>query len=326
MQRGITGYIQGIALLWAAVLRARMRFEVAFAVDNLNTVACLPLRGLRLVDRVVFYTIDVVPERFSGGLLTRVYNLVERHAARRADLVWILTPEMSDARRALGRIGPRGAAPELVVPMGCRFHGPNPKGATTSTIAYVGTVLEHHGLQLAIRALPRIRVSVPDAQLRIIGTGPYQEALETLVEDMGLGDYVDWTGYVEDPETMLDLLAECALGVAPYDASIDPWTRYADPGKVKAYLACGLPVVLTAVPPIATELEGSGCAIVVPYDVDAFAGAVVDLLSDRERLGRYRRNAAREGERFDWTAIFDKALESMPPAIGSRTASRMDRR
>jgi glycosyltransferase involved in cell wall biosynthesis len=77
------------------------------------------------------------------------------------------------------------------------------------------------------------------------------------------------------------------------------------PVKVFDYLACGRPVVASAIPSM-TELfsRANGVVLVQPDQIDALAEAVLDLLADPEearRLGCEGRVFVEQ--RFGWDAI-----------------------
>ncbi|MER3412409.1 MAG: hypothetical protein C4305_09030, partial [Thermoleophilia bacterium] len=68
-------------------------------------------------------------------------------------------------------------------------------------------------------------------------------------------------------------------------------TAYADPGKLKAYLAAGLPIVMTEVPPNASELASKAGAEIVSFDENALAKGIASVLNSPVEW-RARRRAA----------------------------------
>jgi len=66
-----------------------------------------------------------------------------------------------------------------------------------------------------------------------------------------LDNYFKIYGSINNHITIEKILMSCGIAIAPY-SSIDKnnFSFYADPGKVKFYLGCGLPIVITDVPPI----------------------------------------------------------------------------
>jgi len=285
--------------------------DLFIAGDNLLAIAGLWLRRRRHVHRVVLYSIDYVPRRFGNAVLNRLYHRVDRLAAGRADIVWNLSPAIAEARRR--RDGTVRSAPQIVVPMGANVGGIRQmslSAAIPHRLAFLGHLLEKQGVQLAIEALPAIRQRVPDVSLLIIGDGPYRPALVQLAAQRGVSDIVEFTGYLEDHQEIERQLAACALSLAPYKPDPESFTRFADPGKVKTYLACGLPVILTDVPAIARQLERLGAGQVVPYDVAAMTEAITAYLTDRPRLERARAAATAYGSEYAWDRVFAEAFRA----------------
>lgn len=105
------------------------------------------------------------------------------------------------------------------------------------------------------------------------------------------------------------LLSYCAVSVAPYVDSEDNYVRYSDPGKVKAYLTAGLPVIITKVPAIAFEIEKRKCGIAIDYDKRQLVSAVVKLLINKTTLMNYRKNAYKMGKEYRWDKVFANAFK-----------------
>jgi len=308
---GVKGFVEDVwrTVRWCS--REGAEWDLFIGGDNLLALAGLWLRWRGRVRTVVLYSIDFVPKRFENALLNRVYHAIDAFAARHADVVWNVSPEIERARRE--RDGPRKVAPQIVVPVGAHVgriaRGPAAL-ATRYQVAFMGHLLEKQGVQLAIEALPLIRARVPDANLLVIGDGPFAPELKSLAEKHGVAGAVEFTGFVENHEDIERMLANSAISIAPYTPDPLSFTRFADPGKIKTYLACGLPVVLTDVAAIGAELEAAGAGRVVAYDVNALADAVVSYLSDPSALANSRAAAGRLAESFAWDKIFAAALQS----------------
>jgi glycosyltransferase involved in cell wall biosynthesis len=299
-------WAKDFALTVAWGLASRRRIDVFVGVDSLNAAAGLLLRRLGKARRVVFWTIDYVPERFSNRFLNYVYHHFDRLCVRRCDVTWNVSPRMEPARAERGLTGP-----QRIVEVGAYFTG------STDTwdrhrLIFVGHLLEKQGVQLVLRALPSIREAVPDARLLVVGDGPYRETLVRLTQDLGVDDAVEFAGYVEQHEEVERLIAGAAVGLAMYDPAIRSFTQFADPGKVKNYLAAGVPVATTDFVHSATELAEERAAIVVPYDVRSLATALVSLLADHQRQEQMRAAARRVGERSDWSVVLDRAFADLP--------------
>ena len=67
-------------------------------------------------------------------------------------------------------------------------------------ILTVGRLIERKGVDIIIKAMPKILHKVPDAHYIIVGTGPQQEELKRLSKELCLESYVTFVGYVPDED------------------------------------------------------------------------------------------------------------------------------
>ncbi len=99
--------------------------------------------------------------------------------------------------------------------------------------------------------------------------------------------------------------------IAPYyPFDTNSFTFFADPGKIKLYLGCGLPIVLTDVPPIAQELVREGAGRIARYDAEDFAREVAAVLTG-EDYPQMREHARRLGVRYAWPEVFTAAFSRL---------------
>jgi glycosyltransferase involved in cell wall biosynthesis len=296
-------------------------FDTFIAADSLLALAGIYLRVRGRVRQVILYTVDYSPSRFRNPLLNRIYHAIDSFAVRHVDLVWSVSEQIVSARTE--RHGHKPATPQMVVPHGANFDRVarvTLDRADAYRIGFLGHLLEKQGVQALIKAMPRIQARVPRAALTIIGDGPYAGTLRELSKQLGLDATIEFTGAIEDHQLVESRLAGCALAVAPYVPDPLNCTQFADPGKIKTYLACGLPIVLTGVPPIAALVESRGAGRVVEYDVDALADAIADYLSDRRALEVARAAATELGSEFEWRRIFSDAWTRTPQGNGKAVA------
>jgi glycosyltransferase involved in cell wall biosynthesis len=121
---------------------------------------------------------------------------------------------------------------------------------------------------------------------------------------------VRFHGFVPDHRHVERLLAEASIAAAPYRPD-ETFTQFADPGKLKAYLAAGLPIVLTDVPPNARELAAEGGAEIVPYDAAALADALAGGLESEERWHDRRAAALAYARGFDWPVLLSELVRKL---------------
>ena len=272
-----------------------------------NALACA--RGLvpRRAGTVVYWCVDYVDDRFGTGHVTRAFNAVDGFCCRRADARFELSEEARAARSA--RHGGDRLAPAHVVPMGAwleRMPVTPERGHDARRVAFLGHLVERQGVSVLLAALAGLAERGANVTADVVGRGPLEQALRDEAAELGLGESVTFHGFVPRHEDVERILAAASVGVAPYEAG--SFTQYADPGKLKAYLAAGLPIVTTTVPPNARELEEAGAAVLVDGSPAGIADAIERLLDTPEEWRTRREAALAVARRYDWSVILDDAL------------------
>jgi glycosyltransferase involved in cell wall biosynthesis len=308
-----------------------LRPPLSFAVDpvvplrlpkvdlwfGFNPLACargLLARRLGQADRVVLWSVDFVPDRFGrGSLLTKLYDRLDHLCCTHADARVELAEAARAARLAHHRMSEE-ATPTYVVPMGAwvaRAPQTPEHGYRARRVVFLGHLVSRQGVALLLDAFAELRTRDPALELDIVGEGPELETLKTRSASLGLERAVRFHGFVEDEAEIERILASASVAVAPYEPSEETFSRFADPGKLKRYLAAGLPIVLTDVPPNAGELAREAGAEIVAFDPGALASAVESALGSPERWRERRELALRYAQRFDWEILLGRLLADL---------------
>jgi glycosyltransferase involved in cell wall biosynthesis len=289
-------------------LRFGRKADVLVAGDNLLAAAGILTRRLTGVGHVVYYMIDYTPVRYTNRLLNTVYYAIDRFAATRADAVWPLTEQIIRGRFDAGRLDERRVR-WYAVPYGSHpLPAPLPEACDRRRVVYLGDVIRNKGAELFVPMARELKKMIPDFRFTVVGGGRDVQALREEVRAAGLEEQVEVCGFVEDIGEALGRLAGAGVAIAPYyPFDANSFTFYSDPGKIKVYLGCGLPVVLTDVPPIAKVLEREGAGRIAKYDAADFAKTVAAVLNDDGYL-RIRENARTLGERCAWPKVFEAAF------------------
>ncbi|MBI5449582.1 glycosyltransferase family 4 protein [Candidatus Gottesmanbacteria bacterium] len=289
------------------ILQAGKRFDLFIGVDNMNALLGLFLKRLGIVRRVVYYTIDYFPTRFANPFMNRLYHAIDLFCVRHSDETWNVSEAMVAARRKFHRSkGEMGS--QHTVPIGIWFDQVKrlPRSQiNTRLIVFSGHLVMHMGVDMLIRAFADIRKKVPDASLVIVGGGEQMEALQKLTAILHLTKYVRFYGWVTDRKQLERILCRGAVGVAPFNTYIlDEKVKNADPGKIKDYMVCGLPVVVTDAIASARDIQIHRCGIVVPYRKEALVRAIVRFLTDEKLHTSYRKCAISYVRRFDYNTLY----------------------
>jgi len=177
---------------------------------------------------------------------------------------------------------------------------PAPPGAGSPLrVVYLGVLGPQDNVEAAVLAAELLtqRRGRTGWQLVIAGDGEMLPALTKLVADRGLGDVVEFTGWLDGPAVDA-LLRTAAVAIQP-DA---PTTMndLSTMAKTVEYLARGLPVVAADL--TETRRSAADAAVYVPTGTpDEFAEAIDELLDDPERRARMREaGLARFAEQLAW--------------------------
>jgi glycosyltransferase involved in cell wall biosynthesis len=108
-------------------------------------------------------------------------------------------------------------------------------------IMYHGSLVERHGLDLAVTALRKIKKSIPSAELRIYGQGtPFLEQVMHSVRNSELCDAVRYLG-PKKLEQIPEAIQDCDIGIIPNRRSI--FTEINTPTRIMEFLSQGKVVI-----------------------------------------------------------------------------------
>lgn len=166
-------------------------------------------------------------------------------------------------------------------------------------IIFVGREEPRKGLQVLLRALPRIRRTYPEVRLLVVG-----------VEDTGKrGEGVIWLGRL--PDAVLPAAYRTArLMVAP------ALGRESFGIVLLEAMACGLPVVASDISGYRSVVQsGVQGLLVPPGDVEALAEAVVSLVKDEARRERMAEAGLARADDHSWYKLVIKVEEAYLEAV-----------
>jgi len=235
------------------------------------------------------------PDGVAAGLLARHFgkpftvtargsdiNLIGGYSIPRRWMQWT-------AKRAMASIGVSRALTEvmaqqvgmsseklLVMPNGVdldRFHIRPQESARVAlgwpavpTLLSVGNLVENKGHHIAIEAISRL----PAFRLVVAGEGPEREKLETSARQGGVSSRVEFVGRLDQ-----DQLAMCYSAA---DILVLPSSREGWPNVLLESMACGTPVVATAVGGVAEIITSPSAGRMIAHrDATDLCAAIADL-------------------------------------------------
>jgi glycosyltransferase involved in cell wall biosynthesis len=271
-----------VSMLW---LRRRHRTVYVIGIPNFLVFCALVPRLAGA--RVLLDMRDPLPEFFEAK-----YGLSETHPLVRG----LLAEEKISARFASQVVTVHHTMATLYersVPaakIGVVMNAPDPRvfakagvrrDPADRTMLYAGTVASRYGVDLAVRALSRLRDEIPALRLRVVGDGDLVPELRAIVREEGLEDRVDFDGPVP-LDAIPDIVQQAWIGVQPNRD--DPLMRYSLSTKVLEWCLLGLPVVAGETRPLLELFTKDELLFHAPEDVDMMCDRIVQAHSDPEAL------------------------------------------
>jgi glycosyltransferase involved in cell wall biosynthesis len=162
-----------------------------------------------------------------------------------------------------------------------------------STLLFFGLLRDYKGLDVLVRALPRI----PDARLVVAGDAlDPVEPVQALAARLGVDERIEWRlGFVPDGEVP-ELMASTAVVVLPY-------RKLDSSGVLATAIGYRRPVVVSDVGSLGEIVREFGAGLVVPPGDEAALGdACARLLSSPAELARAYEGAWRAASELTWEA------------------------
>jgi glycosyltransferase involved in cell wall biosynthesis len=237
--------------------------------------------------------------------MNRLYHTLDRICCDFSDVTWNYSESMIAARE---KYHSRKFTGQIVVPNGVHLRpGLKSEKHGIHDIVYLGTLFPRQGIQVVIGAISRLVKKYPDLKFNIIGEGPYRQELENTVWKYKVSGNVRFRGYIADPLKVDRIVTGSALAVALYRPDRN-FVLYTEPGKVKHYLACGVPVVMTDISPLSRQIVKNRCGLISRYDAGDLAGIISAYFDNPIRFRSYSENAVKFVRKFEWENIFTEAL------------------
>ena len=198
-----------------------------------------------------------------------------------------------------------------------RLLGPRYKGRVILTI---GGLVARKGQDMVIRALPRLRESIPEVNYLIVGDGPYRPQLESLAEAMGVQDHVIFAGQVPTEE-LPDVYALSDVFVMPSRERLEVDDVEGFGIVFLEASACAKPVIGGRSGGIPEAIvDGVTGLLVDAHDPEDIGNALARLLTDRDlaiRLGQQGR--LRVVHDFDWARVADQVEGILNSVLSGRS-------
>ena len=260
----------------------------------------LVYRGLRLMERCTARTADHVIA--TNDSYRRI--VLERDGVSPTSVTVVRTgPDLASLRRSSALPSVRRTKPHLA--------------------AYLGVMGPQDGVDLVLKVADQVvhRLGRRDIGFTLIGSGDCYDELVTLSHDLGLTDYVTFTGRIPDADVAA-ILSTADVGISPDPKN--PLNDVSTMNKTMEYMAFELPVVAFDLQE--TRVSASDAAVyATPNDTEELARLLVDLVDDEPRrrsMGRAGR--ARIEQELAWehqapryVGVYEKLAADSPQPVAA---------
>ncbi len=223
----------------------------------------------------------------------RINALVERLCLSRASALVAVSNSLA------GHVRERGFADEdvAVVPNGvpCRRPvAPRDPQMTEWTLGTVALFRPRKGIEVLLQSLAILRSQGVPVRLRAVGRfeePEYEQQIKQLVDELGLTDAIDWTGFTQDVDAELAEMDICVLP-SLFGEGL--------PMVVLEAMAAGVPVVATRVEGTPEAIrDGRDGLIAEPNDAEDLAATIARVIDGHVDWQALRQSALdRHAERF----------------------------
>jgi len=273
------------------------------------------------INKIPFYsplyqkipTLVVIPHLFADAIFQEINILLGSYiylAEKPVSFVYRKNRFMVISKSTADELSDRGIPRENIDVVECgidketyRFDPETPK-FDIPTIIYVGRLKKYKTIETAIKAMPIILESIPNARLVLIGSGDYRAHLERLTESMNLGKSVEFKGYIPESEKV-SYLRRSHLSI--YPSLKEGWGL----SNIEAN-ACGTAVLAAKVPGLKDSVDDGKSGLLFEYgNVAEAASLALSILQNDD----YRRSLEMGGLRWAANFSWDKAASQTESII-----------
>ncbi|RSL17558.1 glycosyltransferase involved in cell wall biosynthesis [Edaphobacter aggregans] len=150
-------------------------------------------------------------------------------------------------------------------------------GDAALIIGLVGRLSKEKGVDLFIRAAARALVEFPRARFLVLGEGPDRDKLESLIDELNIGDSLQLLGQLDNMPSIY----------ASLDLMVSASRQEGLPIAILEGMASRLPVIATAVGDVPTVvLDGRTGVLVSAENIEALSAGIIELLRDTAKCKR----------------------------------------
>lgn len=186
-------------------------------------------------------------------------------------------------------------------------------------VLYPGTLNQHQGVDVAIRAMAIVRKTAPHAEFHIYGEGRTQSELVTLAQELGLQNSVVFHRFLPQKD-VAQVMANADLAVVPKRA--DSFGNEAFSTKVFEFMALGTPIVVSNTKIDRYYFNDTVVKFFQDGDEQDLARCILLLMNDESLRAQMVENAAQFVKAYDWAVNKSTYLDVVDSLLGKSLHAR----
>ena len=292
----------------AAFKVTQLHLKHRYKVIQVNTmpdflVFCTLIPRL-LGAKVIAFMKEPTPELgetlYSSPMMPKLLKVIEQAVLKYAHLSFTVTQELKDVYVSRGakadkiRLVLNGPDANHLLQYRNGNHGPDPE---YFTLICHGAVEERYGHDTILKGVKLAKEKVPNLRLRLMGIGAFADDVRRMIPEMGIGDYVEYLGWV-DMETLVNELCRADVGIVAQKSS--PYSNLVHTNKMYEYIIFGKPAIITRLHSVSQYFDDSSMRYFEPNNPESLAEAIVDMYQHPEKGKSLLAKAQQFYERYNW--------------------------
>ncbi|MHB0999824.1 MAG: glycosyltransferase [Armatimonadota bacterium] len=181
------------------------------------------------------------------------------------------------------------------------------KKSSRIKLIYQGDIALHRGIDRFIYAMKGL---VDSCELILVGGGQDLPIIKDLVDELDLNGSIKFVGKVLRDD-LQQIIRSCDIGIITYNSK-GYNNIYCSPNKLYEYTQAGLPVIVTAQPPLKEAVEGYGIGVVCGDQLDPSVDDITKAIHvAAKEMHTYKLNIPRFLHDNDWNNEADKLLSAV---------------
>lgn len=242
--------------------------------------------------KIVLDLHDPMPELFAALFKTRsdhysikLLRVIEKLSIKYSDLV--ITPNIAFKKIFISRGCPTSKvniimnSPDESVFRWFENTEREKELSSNYLLMYHGAIVEHHGLDIGLRAIALLKEKIPGLKLMVFGGGNFLTKAEKVVKELDLNDVVEFKGQVINDE-IAKFIPQIDLGVIPNRSNL--FTQLNFPVRIFEYITYKKPVVVPRTRGINDYFDENSIYYFEPENIENLAETIYKIYKSKNKV------------------------------------------